>query len=111
MSEMPVEVEGTVREDGTLELDKKLSLPAGRVRVTVKPAPVSPAGEDLWTVLERIWADQKARGCVPPTGEEIDAEVQAFRDEVEEHFLAIEKLQSDAEKARQQKAKDAEPTE
>jgi hypothetical protein len=110
MSEMPVEVEGTVHEDGTLELDKKLSLPAGRVKVTVKPVPATPPGEDLWNVLERIWAEQKARGYVPRTREEIDAEVQAFRDEVEEHFLAIEKLQGDCEKARQQQAKDAEPT-
>jgi hypothetical protein len=102
MSDMPVEVEGTVREDGTLELDTKLRLPAGRVKVTVKPVQVSSPAENVWTVLERIWADQKARGYVPRTREEIDADVQAFRDEVEERFLAIEKAHLDAQKARSQ---------
>jgi hypothetical protein len=111
MSEMPVEVEGTVREDGTLELDTKLSLAPGRVKVTVNPVPVSPPGENLMTVLERIWADQKARGYVPRTREEIDAEVQAFRDEVEEHFLAVERLQEEARQARQANPTSEEPPE
>jgi hypothetical protein len=102
MSETPIEIEGTIREDGTLELDRKVNLPPGRVKVTVKPVPQHPPGEDVWTVLERIWAEQDARGYVPRTREEIDAQVKELRDEVEERFLAIEKAHLDAQKARSQ---------
>lgn len=39
MSTNAIEVQGTLREDGTLELDNKPNLPAGRVKVTVEPVP------------------------------------------------------------------------
>jgi hypothetical protein len=111
MHQTLIEIEGRIREDGTLELDQKVNLPPGRVKVTVRPTtPPSPAGEDLLTVLQRIWAEQDARGYVPRTREEIDAQVKEFRDEVEEHFLAIEKLQEKAAEARRQQNKPPEPS-
>ena len=76
MTENTLEVPGTVQPDGTLVLDKKLALPAGRVRVTVtavpQPNPAN-AAEHL-AIMEQIWADQKARGHIPRTREQIDAE-------------------------------------
>ena len=44
MSEMQVEVQGTLDADGTLRLDEKPSLPAGRVTVVLKSASALPAG-------------------------------------------------------------------
>lgn len=73
----PVSVEGTVHSDGTLELDKKLDLPPGRVHVTVQPQhdPQNSNQAEFFAMMERIWADQKARGHVPRSREEIDAEI------------------------------------
>jgi hypothetical protein len=38
MSPAEIVVEGTLKPDGTLELDEKPSLPPGRVKVTLQPA-------------------------------------------------------------------------
>ena len=37
-----VTVEGIVRSDGTVEISEKVSLPAGKVQVTLAPWPVLP---------------------------------------------------------------------
>jgi hypothetical protein len=87
MNQEPLELQGTVQADGSLVLDEKLNLPAGRVRVTVQtgnvPEKVDP-GRFL-AMMERIWADQKARGHIPRTREEIDAEINQMRDEAAAH--------------------------
>ncbi len=44
MSEMQVEVQGTLDADGTLKLDEKPRLPAGRVTVVLRAAPALPPG-------------------------------------------------------------------
>jgi hypothetical protein len=36
MTTSVIEIQGTLREDGTLLLDEKLNLPPGRVKVTVQ---------------------------------------------------------------------------
>jgi hypothetical protein len=104
MSRNQVVLEGTVHADGTLELDEKLPLPAGRVRVTVQTCdvPAPPNQARFWALMERIWADQKARGHVPRTREEIDAEVNQLRDEVEEEARAVERLHEECQRARRQ---------
>lgn len=95
-------VQGTLKPDGTLELDEKPNLPPGRVQVTVASTVVSPGvKEDLWTLLERIWAERKAMGLKPRTREEIDADVQALRDELEDHAKQVEGFQEEAWKARE----------
>ena len=87
-------LEGTVHRDGTLELDEALPLPAGRVRVTVRPCPDpdQPNPARFWNMMEQIWTGQHARGHVPRTREEIDAEIQKLRDEAEEEMQAVERL-------------------
>ena len=42
MSATHVVVDGTVKADGTLELDSKLNLPPGRVQLIVQPLPELP---------------------------------------------------------------------
>ena len=93
MNTSAVVVQGTLRADGTLELDEKPSLPPGRVRVRVEPTPPESLGESLWEVLERIWASRQARGENPRPAEEIDAEINALRDEYEERLTEIRALQ------------------
>jgi hypothetical protein len=104
MHDNAIVIQGTLNPDGTLVLDEKLNLPAGRVRVTVQPI-ISLKDDPFWQTLEKIWADQRARGHVPRTREEIDAEIQELRDEWEEHQQKIERLQEEcAEERRKREA-------
>jgi hypothetical protein len=73
---------GILKSDGSLELEKRPTLPAGPVRVTVESLPAR--SEKVWTVLERIWEERKARGVLPRSREEIDAEVDQLRREWDE---------------------------
>lgn len=103
MSHETIEVQGNVQADGTLVLDRRLELPAGPVRVTVQPVPAS-AGANLvrfQAMMEEIWAGQKARGHVPRTKEEIDADIQQLREEAEEELQAAERLHDECQRARQ----------
>ncbi len=100
MSPRPVVVEATLKPDGTLELDEKLALPPGRVQVMVQPLPELPDDDPFWQMMKRIWAGQKARGHVPRSAEEIEAERAAFREEAEEKARKVERLQEECARAR-----------
>jgi hypothetical protein len=80
-----VVVQRTVRADGTLELDEKLPLPAGRVQIIVQPV-IQPPHDPFWEMMERLWAGQRARGHMPRSVEEVEAERRALRDESEEEI-------------------------
>jgi hypothetical protein len=97
-----VVVQGTVRADGTLELDEKVPVPAGRVLVTVQPV-VQPAADDpFWQMMNRIWEGQKARGHVPRSSEEVEAQRRAMRDEMEQEILDAVRLQEESRRLRRQ---------
>ncbi len=89
MNSPVVEVEGTLRPDGTLVLDTRVNLPAGRVLVSVRPAE---ARADVMQVLGRIRAEQAASGHVPRSREQIDADIAAMRQQDEERMQGIERL-------------------
>lgn len=92
MNTSAVVLQGVVKADGTLELRENLRLPPGPVQVTVQPLGAAPP-EEVMAVLQRIWAEQKARGHVPRSREEIDAELNALRDEAEQEMRDIERIQ------------------
>jgi hypothetical protein len=70
---------GTLNDDQTVTLDEVLPLKPMKVRVSIEPlTPVHPRPHD--EVIAEIWARQNARGHVPRTREEIDAELQAERE-------------------------------
>jgi hypothetical protein len=92
MTPTTITVEATLQADGmTLQLDKKLALPPGRVTVTVQP--VGPrSGPTMLEVLDRIHRDQRQRGRKPMTEEEMAAEIARLRaedDEYEERWRQI----------------------
>jgi hypothetical protein len=103
MATTPVEVQGTLQADGTLVLDEKPSLAPGRVRVTLQPV-LDYTQTPIWQVLEKIHAELRASGHVPRSKEEIDAEIAAARQEDEERMLAIERLQEESWRERQQQS-------
>jgi hypothetical protein len=81
MTSIPITVEATLQPDGvTLQLEKKLTLPPGRVTVTVQlTGPRS--GPTMLEVLERIHREQQQRGRKPMTEEEMAAEIAQMRRE------------------------------
>jgi hypothetical protein len=101
---MPVQLsmQGTVRGDGTLELDEKVPMPAGRVLVTVQPVVQPPADDPFWQRIEQIWARQRARGHVPRNKEEIDAVLRELDEEAEVEIQAAERLSRECRLAREQ---------
>ncbi len=83
MTTNTITVEATLHADGvTLQLDNKLSLPPGRVTVTVQPTGPK-TGPTMLEVLDRIHGDQQARGCKPVTEEAMGAEIAQMRAEDE----------------------------
>lgn len=95
-----VVVEGTLGPDGTLQLDRKLNLPAGRVQVIVQALPELPDGDPFWDLMKSIWAKQKARGHVPRSVEEVEAERREAREGWARRQEAIERLQEESRRLR-----------
>ena len=82
MTTNAIEIQGTLREDGTLVLDRSPELPPGRVTVTVRAIPDYKQTE-MGPFFERIWAERKALGIAPRSKEEIDAYLATMRDDDE----------------------------
>ncbi len=102
MSASMIVIEGTVTPEGTLELDQKVSLPAGgRVQVIVQPLPELP-DTPFWRMMQEIWANQKARGHVPRSVEEVEAERRAIREESEGEIQEAMRLQEESRRLRQE---------
>jgi hypothetical protein len=74
-------VEGTLKPDGTLDLDEKVALPAGRVRVTVEalPADQGPTREDWWQCLRRARAERETAGYPFLTEQELHDHIEDLR--------------------------------
>ena len=108
MSTKPIEIQGTLQADGTLVLDEKPNLPPGRVKVTVQPVP-DYTETDIWKFFQQIWAEREALGIPPRSKEEIDAELEAARQEDEERMLELERIHQECEQARQQRRQSDKP--
>jgi hypothetical protein len=90
MSLDQVTVEGTLKPDGTLELDEKPSLPPGRVTVIVQQAPARPRRQrTLADVIDEIQRDQQARGYHGRSAEEIEAGLREGEEEYERKMQAL----------------------
>jgi hypothetical protein len=77
-------IEGTLKPDGTLELDEKPNLPAGRVTVVLRPqAEVKPLQEGWWPLMQRIRAEREAAGYHFMPEAEMNAHLMWLRDDEE----------------------------
>lgn len=72
MSVVQTVVQGTLKPDGTLELDHKPDLPPGRVVVRMQPLAELPVGDPFFDMLKEIWATRAQAGLVPRTVEEVE---------------------------------------
>jgi hypothetical protein len=82
---MTIQVQATLTADGTLVLDAKPDLPAGRVQLRIESmeVPVKPK-ESLIAFVQRSRRELEAVGHRFRTKEEIDAELQEMRAEWDE---------------------------
>src|ERR1051326_1438787 len=85
-------IEGTLKPDGTLELDEKPTVSPGRVQVTVKPLALQPARKGLVEVMDEVRQAQRARGDAGRTLQEMQAEEKARQEEDEEYERRCEQL-------------------
>src|SRR5215204_2403086 len=101
--------EGTIQPDGTLILDGPTNLPAGRVQVVVRSATESPkrGGGSLMDTIRAIRADQEARGHVPRTAEEVDAELRALDNDMDRELKETARLQTEGRRLREEAERNA----
>ena len=91
-------IEGTLKPDGTLELDEKPNLPPGRVKVVLQAVQRKPSqvlGQGYFRVMQEIRTDQRARGHVPRSTDEVNADRQAMRQELDDEIEAAIHLQEE----------------
>jgi hypothetical protein len=75
MSLNTIIVQGTLKPDGTLELDEKPTLAPGRVHVVLQPISTgSTSNGGLAETIEEIRQEQQARGYTGRTPEEMTAD-------------------------------------
>jgi hypothetical protein len=91
MSTHQVVIRGHIRPDGTLEVDEKVNMPPGPVSITVQATAAASRKRTLH-VLEEIWSQREALGLAGRTKQEVDAEIDAMRNEDEGRMREIEKL-------------------
>ncbi|MBV9125111.1 MAG: hypothetical protein JO112_17280 [Planctomycetes bacterium] len=103
-----IEIQGTLRQDGTLVLDQKPNLPPGPVKVTLEPV-LDYKQTEIGQFFERLWAEQRAKGHAPRTREEMDAELEAARQEDEERMQELERIHEECEHHRQQQGQSDRP--
>jgi hypothetical protein len=105
MSTPAITLQAVVKPDGTLELGERLTLPPGRVQVTIVPIPELPANDPFWQRMQTLWAGQRARGHVPRSAQDVAEERQAVRDEWDARMRRIEQIQTEAADARRGQGK------
>ena len=96
-----VVVEGTLKPDGSLELDDKLDLPPGRVQLIVQSLPELPKDDPFWQMMQGIWAARAAAGRTPRSTEEVEGQRRAIRDDVDEEIEKARRLQDESVRLRQ----------
>ena len=94
-------VQGTLKPDGTLELDQKPDLPPGRVTVVLRQESEPAAQEGWWPYMQRVRAEREAAGYHFMNEVEMEAHIQWLREDEDR----IDRLyrEMDLEKRRQEK--------
>jgi len=97
-----VVIEGTLKPDGTVELDQKPSLTPGRVTVVLRQETQPPAQEGWWPYMQRVRTEREASGYHFMNEAEMQAHIEWLRED-EDRIDAIRR-EMDLEKRRQEKA-------
>lgn len=101
MLENTIVVEGIVTPDGTLQLEEKLPLPAGKVQVTLQSLTQSPQQDAFLAMLEGIWQTRAKAGLVPRSSEEVEALRRDLREQSGEEIAEAMRLQDECRRSKQ----------
>ena len=99
MSTNAVVIQGLVKTDGTLELEGKVPLPAGRVSVKLQPIPYSQETDPFFVMLRKVRALRERDG-VKPDAEAAQAALRRLRDDVAEEVAEVGRLQDECRRRR-----------
>jgi hypothetical protein len=98
-------IDGMLKPDGTLELHEKPTLRPGRVTVVLRQGAdaqsLRPLDNTFFQLMEEIWAGQRARGHVPRSEEEVEAQRRRWRQESQDEIDEAIKLQEESRRLRQ----------
>jgi hypothetical protein len=99
-----VEVTGTVRPDGSLQLDQAPNMSPGPVTVVLRRERQTGTGQPLsglfFQMMDDIWAGQHARGFAPRTNDDIQDERDRLEVEAEAEIEAAVRLQEESRRLR-----------
>jgi hypothetical protein len=73
--------EGTIKPDGTLELDQKPALSPGRVTVVLRQETPAPTQEGWWPAMQQARKRMEEAGCPFLNEAEMQARVDELREE------------------------------
>lgn len=93
MSLSEVLMEGTLKTDGTIELDRKPDLEPGRVSVILRPVCEQRPAEDWWQYLQRTRQELEQQNYPTMTEQEVESHVNWLRgddDRIEDVYRQIE---------------------
>lgn len=102
MNPIQTMMEGTLKADGTVELDQKPNLPPGRVTIWMQPLAVLPEGDPFFEMLKGIWATRAQAGLTPRTVDEVETQRRTMRDDSEQEILEATRLQEAAHRLKEQ---------
>jgi hypothetical protein len=102
MSARAIILQGVVKPDGTLELEGRVPLPAGKVQVTLQPVPDLPEGDPFFDMLKGIWAARATAGLMPRSVAEVEAQREQLRAETEQEISEAMRLQEESQRLREQ---------
>jgi hypothetical protein len=97
---MQIIIGGTLRPDGTLQLDDRPPIVPGRVRVTIEGVGPAEPQADALAVFEEIIAEQDQSSDHRRSAAELDAGIDALRDEWDERQQELEQIQRECQQAR-----------
>ena len=80
---------GTLKADGTLELDQPPRLEPGRVMVALQPVDVPTSSRGLAELLDDIHSGQRSRGFSGRSEEEIEADLREGEGDYERRMNAL----------------------
>lgn len=95
-------VEGTLKPDGTLELDEKPDLAPGRVAVTLRQImEPSAVGETWWELLQRSRRELEAAGNPFMNEQEVNAHIEWLRegDRIDELLRHVDETSENQERS------------
>jgi hypothetical protein len=95
MSTKTAVIYGIVQPDGSLQLEGKVPLPAGKVQITVQVVPEPSECDPFFDMLKGIWAARTQAGLTARSVEEVEAQRRHARDETDQEITEAGRLQEE----------------